>query len=228
MSRSFRAAHLAYIVRPTPLHGVLGPLLERLSERHWERTGEGPAPASLKQRVVREYAHRHGFRTFVETGTFFGDMIEAIHRDFDRVHSVELDEKLHRRAVRRFAGTGNVALHQGDSGKVLPGLVDTLREPTLFWLDAHWSRGVTAKGDLDTPVSLELETVIRHPIEGHVALIDDARLFGAAKDYPSIDQVRSAVAAMRPDWDVRVADDIIHVGARDMLLVRLDEAPSAV
>lgn len=228
MSRSFRAAHLAYIVRPTPLHRLVGPLLERLSERHWERTGEGPAPASLKQRVVREYGHRHGFRTFIETGTFFGDMIEAIRRDFDYVHSVELDKKLHRRALQRFEGAANVALHQGDSGQVLPALVDTLRQPALFWLDAHWSRGVTAKGELDTPVSLELETVIRHPVDGHVVLIDDARLFGLAKDYPTIDQVRGAVAAMRPDWDVRIVDDIIHVGARDRLLDSRGEAPDAI
>lgn len=218
MSPSFPAAHLAYIIRPTPLHRLLGPLLERLSERNWERTGDGPAPASLKHRVVREYARRYAFRVFVETGTFFGDMIEAIRSDFDQIHSVELDEKLHRRATRRFAGAGEVRLHQGDSGRVLPLLVETIRQPALFWLDAHWSRGVTAKGELDTPVSLELETVIRHPTPGHIALIDDARLFGIAKDYPTIEQIREAVAAIRPDWDVRVANDIIHVGDRAMLL----------
>lgn len=218
MSQQIRAAHLAYIIRPTPLHRLLGPALERLSEADWRKTGEGPAPASVKHRLIRDYATAHNFKLFVETGTFLGDMIEAVRDNFEKVHSIELDSKLHERAKRRFVSAANVYLHQGDSGRELPKLVATLDRPALFWLDAHWSRGVTARGNLDTPINAELGAILDQENVQHVALIDDARLFGFAKDYPTVAQIRAEVTARRPDWDVRVSEDVIHVGALHMLL----------
>lgn len=218
MNRHLRAGHLAYVIRPTPLHRFLGPALERLSERDWVRTGEGPAPASVKHRLILDYATSLGIKTFIETGTFFGDMIDAVRHAFEEVHSIELDHRLHARACKRFTGVRNVHLHQGDSGRVLPELVAKLDRPALFWLDAHWSRGVTARGDLDTPVSMELASILEHGDADHVALIDDARLFGVAKDYPTVEEVRSAVTATRPNWDVQVFSDVIHVGQKKSLL----------
>ena len=220
MIRRIRAAHLAYVVRPTFLHRLLGPPLERLSERDWRNTGEGPAPASVKHRLIRDYASAYHFRNFVETGTFLGDMIEAVRDDFEELHSIELDIKLHRKAVERFAGVPNVRLHLGDSGLVLPDLVHALGKPTLFWLDAHWSRGVTARGELDTPISAELDAVMRDETMQHILLIDDARLFGVAKDYPAVEEIRHAVTKRRPDWSVLVSEDVIHVGPSAMLLIR--------
>ena len=219
MSRRIRAAHLAYILRPTPLHHVLGNLLERLSERDWERTAEGPAPASVKHRIVKRYAKAHDLKVFIETGTFFGDMIESVRGEFDETHSIELDLTLHRKACKRFANAPSVQLHCGDSGRVLPDLVTRLNQPALFWLDAHWSKGVTARGELDTPISAELAAVMDHGVERHIVLIDDARLFGVAQDYPTIEEIRIAVGEHKPDWEVRVIDDIIHVGPRSMLLL---------
>jgi hypothetical protein len=151
-------------------------------------------------------------------------MIEAVRNDFDEVHSIELDTKLHRTAIQRFAGASNVRLHQGNSGLVLPDLVHAINQPALFWLDAHWSRGVTARGDLDTPISTELDAVISDDTKNHILLIDDARLFGVAKDYPSIEDVRNAVTARRPDWSVLVSEDVIHVGPSAMLLANKGSA----
>ena len=41
----------------------------------------------------------------------------------------------------------------------VPELVRQLDGPALFWLDGHYSGGDTAKGELDTPVSAELESI---------------------------------------------------------------------
>lgn len=218
VSRRLRAVHLAYIVRPTILHRFIGPALERISEHDWNKYGEGPAPASVKHRLIRRYAKAHGIKLFIETGTFLGDMIEAVRGNFDEIHSIELDVKLHKRAKRRFAGAQNVHLHQGDSGRELPKLVAKLNQRVLFWLDAHWSRGVTARGDLDTPINSELDAILEKDTVESVILIDDARLFGTAKDYPTVSQIREAVTAKRPDWDVIVSEDVIHVGPRALLL----------
>ena len=95
-----------------------------------------PAPHIVKQAVVRSYARRYGSRVFVETGTYFGDMVDAIKSDFDRVYSIELSEKLHAGACKRFDGDPRVELIRGDSGSVMKSVMMKLTAPALFcWMD---------------------------------------------------------------------------------------------
>jgi hypothetical protein len=180
--------------------------------RAWRRAGSpAPPPRHYKWTLLRAAGRRFGLRTLVETGTWHGGTVEALLSDFDRIVSIELDESLHRAARERFAGAPHVTLLRGDSATRLPEVLAGLREPALFWLDAHWSAGDTARGAVDTPVSTELEGVLAHPVRGHVVLIDDARLFVGADDYPTVEAVRAQVAARRPDLSVEVRDDVIRI-----------------
>ena len=193
----------AYVVRP---------IYQRVELGLWRaRGGRGPVPHLVKQRTVREYARRHGLRVLVETGTYLGDMVWALRDDFREIYTIELDPDLHARAVGRFRRRPQVHLLQGDSGKVLAEMVGDLTEPALFWLDGHFSGGITAHGASATPVLDELAHVFgdgRHP---HVALIDDAGDFLANPDYPSIAELKSHLNQIRLDLEVVVADNIIRV-----------------
>jgi hypothetical protein len=102
-----------------------------------------------------------------------------------------------------------VTILEGDSGVLLPDVLAERQEPCLFWLDGHYSAGVTARGDLETPILKELDAILSHPWPD-VVLVDDARCFGQG-DYPSIDGIRAMVADRRPKWSVSVADDIIRI-----------------
>ena len=84
---------------------------------------------------------------------------------------------MHANAAYRARHEHNVQLLVGDSASVLPGILATLHEPALFWLDAHYSGTGTTLGDRVTPISAELNAVLGHPVRGHVVLIDDAREF---------------------------------------------------
>lgn len=178
----------------------------------WLAAGRpAPPPHGVKQRAIRELATRFGIRTFIETGTYRGDMVDAMARVFERVYSVELSRELHADAVRRFAGRPSITLLQGDSGKVLGELLPTITQPALLWLDGHYSAGVTARADLDSPVREELEHVARHPLKlRHVVLIDDARCFTGEGGYPTLDELR-AWAAAEGFSHFEVTDDVIHV-----------------
>jgi hypothetical protein len=87
----------------------------------------------------------------------------------------------------------------------------SLDVPCLFWLDGHYSSGVTALGDKETPVEQELRTILRHPVPGHVVLIDDARLFVGEGDWPTISTIESTVHAIDPRLVVRSEDDVIRI-----------------
>jgi hypothetical protein len=138
-------------------------------------------------------------------------MLEAVRPDFKELYSIELDCELHKRAAQRFARRGNVTLLCGDSGTELPKLLDRISTPTLFWLDGHYSAGITARGDKDTPVLAELEAIARHPVHGHVILIDDARCFDGSHDYPSLREIHDRASRHWPDHTFEVRDDIIRI-----------------
>ena len=168
-------------------------------------------PHMVKRRVVAEYAARYGARYFVETGTYLGDMTAAMRRRFERLFSVELSEMFYEKAVARFALDKRVTIVLGDSAAELGPIVAQCGGPTLFWLDAHASGGSTARGNVDTPIVAELETIFRGCTHDPIVLIDDARCFVGADDYPTIDEVRARVERWRPDYSVTVERDIIRI-----------------
>ncbi len=145
----------------------------------------------------------------METGTFFGDTTAAIRSHVDTVITIEISPTLAADARRRFERDQQVRVLEGDSGKLLPELMNGLRHPTLFWLDGHYSGGVTARGDEDTPIRAELAAIFAcGPEHGHVILIDDARHFGGA-GYPSLDEI--AQLARSSGYSFEVHNDIIRL-----------------
>ncbi len=176
-------------------------------EYAWWRLRGSPGPKVphiVKQRALAEFAERFDLEVMVETGTNLGHMVNAQKDRFREIYSIELDKWLAARAKRKFAHRSNIHLYQGDSGTVLPTIIPLIKEPALFWLDAHW-------GDIDAPIKQELECIYRHPVRDHVMLIDDARYFDGHGDYFSIDELRDHAAREYPGSVVEVKDDIIRI-----------------
>lgn len=177
----------------------------------WERSGRlGSPPQLIKQRTVRQEARRHSISCLVETGTYLGDMVAAQLSAFSRIYSIELDPHLAEAARSRFAPFPHVTILQGDSAKMLPLVLREIDRPCLFWLDGHYSEGITARGDRVTPIVHELEAVLAHSVPGHVLLIDDARLFDGTNDYPTQQEVER-ILSRHGAWRMECRDDIIRV-----------------
>lgn len=169
-----------------------------------------PVPHAVKQNNIRKYQETYQYQVFVETGTYLGDMVEAQKDRFRRVISIELGKDLHQKALQRFENDPQVTLLQGDSGMLLKEVIKNMDEPALFWLDGHFSSGITAKSDKNTPIVEELKAILGSSIN-HGILIDDARLFTGKDDYPSIDEICFIVKEYSPNKKVEVADDIIRI-----------------
>ena len=105
-----------------------------------------------------------------------------------------------------------------DSGKILQSLVQKINRPSLYWLDGHYSSEffigdeyfVTAKGEKDTPVLSELQTLLADK-HSHVILIDDARLFTGQNDYPSVAELKKIVSRASHPYSFSIAKDIIQI-----------------
>ena len=197
--------------RRVSMHPAIRPFNERRIVLQWKLAGRPiPAPPVVKHAILKEYAARFGLRTFVETGTFAGDTIEAVLYSFDRIVSIELSDTWHSRAKARFSSQPHVTLVQGDSGTRLPEVLATLAQPTLFWLDAHYSGPATARAAIDTPIGQELEHIVKHPIRGHVVLIDDLRDFTGQAGYPSEPDLVAWMRRANPTMTIESRDDILR------------------
>lgn len=197
--------------RRLSMHPVLRPFTEWRVYRSWARAGRPiPAPPIVKQRILKTALREHGLRTVIETGTFTGETVAALAPLARRIVSIELDDRMHQAARRRFAGQPHIELLHGDSGRLLPDVLASLSEPALFWLDGHFTGGASARTDVDSPILAEVAALLAHPVTGHIVLIDDAREFTGNGGYPTIEQLRARIHAARPSASVTVADDIIR------------------
>lgn len=198
---------------PRPLRHFVGNHV-RAPSAFWDglmRAGlPSPVPPTerFKRRVIARYAP--GIDTFVETGTFRGDTVEAVRGLFAHVWSIELGHDLVVAAQRRFAPWSNVRIIEGDSGVVLSQILPEIDRRCLFWLDSHWvPGGDTAHGGVETPLLAELRAVLARR-ERDIILIDDIRLMGAG-DYPSIEVITGLVAQASPPRSLRVVHDIARI-----------------
>lgn len=169
--------------------------------------------ASIHKNKVRfVLANKNGYDNFVETGTYQGKMVDAVKNYFTNIYSIELGEELYKKAQEKFSGYKNIKLFHGDSAVLIPTIISKINQPILFWLDAHYSGGETARGTLDTPIEKELQFIFDHPIKDHTILIDDARLFIGKYDYPEMKKIEDITLAN--GYRFSVNGDIIKIYPR--------------
>jgi hypothetical protein len=178
---------------------------------NWKNEGSPvPPPHAVKQKTIEDYGRKYNCSVLVETGTFRGDMVEAQKFNFDQLFSIELSTTLYNDAVKRFNGDANVSILQGDSGDVLPKLIPKLNEVTLFWLDGHYSSGVTAKGEKNCPIYKEIDAIFEKSELNHILLIDDARDFNGTEDYPTLEELKSYINNKNSTYSFEVEHDLIR------------------
>lgn len=195
------------------MHHFYSKMMRTKRVRQWELDGRQiPGPHAYKQKVVNEVRKKYGLETFVETGTFKGHMVEAQRKNFKKLFSIELDNKLFSTAEKYFSGFPHIKILHGDSAKKLTGMLDEIsKDSILFWLDGHYCGDFTGKGEKECPIYEELDTIFGHAILRKYILVDDARCFIGKNDYPTIEELRNYVINKDGSLKVEVINDIIHI-----------------
>ena len=180
--------------------------------KDWEINGcVGSPPHIIKEKVLIEHAQKYNLKILVETGTFYGDMVDALKNNFEKIYTIELDKFLFKTAKKRFEKENHIEVIQGDSGKKIKEVIKKINEPTLFWLDGHASGGETAKGEKDTPIYEELKVIFESKDFGHVIIIDDARCFGNDPDYPTLQELKEFIFSEKNNVVITTECDSIRI-----------------
>ena len=189
-------------------------LIERLqvflAMRAWKKKNFlENSPQFVKQKVFEKYGIKNAI--WVETGTYKGTTTEFLRNRYPHVHTIEPGLDLFNSAARRFSGK-NVTLYNDVSENVFPALLPSLKGDINFWLDGHYSSGVTFKGEKDCPVEDELKAIEVNfdNFKNLTILIDDVRCFlpssSKYSDYPSIDYLVDWARKFNMRW--RIEHDI--------------------
>lgn len=165
--------------------------------------------AAKKKAYVATLFRESGCSIFYETGTYQGDQLREIISDAKKIISVELSGNLYKSAVNKFKKYGHVTIYRGDSATIIAETIPSIDEPIFFWLDAHYSRGITAKGSKETPIIEELMAISQHQIKNHVILVDDIRFFNGTLQYPTVEELKTEILKINPNYQIQIDGDIL-------------------
>ena len=150
-----------------------------------------PSPHFIKQSCLI----RNGLpnAVWVETGTYLGQTTQLLSKYASKVYSIEPEPILFSNAAKYFKTFDNVEILNGLSENIFPDLLPRISGDVNFWLDGHYSGGITHKGPKITPIVDELKCIGQHlpHFSRATVLIDDIRGFDPRQPkfsaYPSLD-----------------------------------------
>jgi len=153
------------------------------------------------QRLQEPYQN---YPVFVETGTNEGVTVFCVEPFFEKIYTIELSPYFHQLASSRYQGN-KIQFIQGDSSVELASLLPSVRQNTIFFLDGHYSSGITAKGEKDCPLIEEITHINDLFEPAAIIIIDDYRLFG-----------KCPKTGYNEDWSQITKSEIIRILASRM------------
>jgi hypothetical protein len=202
------------LLRRSPFYSAYKSLSRYPDYWYWKlRITPVRSPHLLKERAVREYGAKYGLRILIESGTYYGEMVAAMKRHFEKVYSIEYDPILAREATRKFERDSRIRIIEGDSARVLPELLKSIAQPALFWLDAGYWGWENLQRDPQR-LSIEVESILTHPVKGHVILMDDARCLNGENGALTLAEFESRLLDRFPARAVEVKHDIVRITPR--------------
>jgi hypothetical protein len=161
--------------------------------------------------------------TWIETGTYLGHTTSWLAKQADKVISIEPDQRLAQRAQRKVSANHRITILKGYSEELLGPVLNDVTGKVSFWLDGHFSGGVTAIGTTVTPIIHELHVIgaVLKKFEQVSIFIDDSRLFGdgihAKNGYPPREALVTWAREHEMNWtiehDIFVMTSLNHLDA---------------
>jgi SAM-dependent methyltransferase len=117
---------------------------------------------------------------FIEGGTYKGVSARMASKYFDQVYTMEILERLFIEACATASAEGitNIKHMLGDTLKLLPGVIQEVKDGGVFFLDSHISGFDSGwNGEDRVPLLKELEIILDGDVGESLFILDDVRLW---------------------------------------------------
>tara|TARA_B100001142_G_scaffold236619_1_gene235098 strand:- start:664 stop:1242 length:579 start_codon:yes stop_codon:yes gene_type:complete len=148
------------------------------------------------------------YPVFVETGTYLGETIFEMEKNFKELHTIEIKKELYDRTKSKYKGN-KIHFYLGDSSTMLKNVVSDLNKKTIFFLDGHWSKGITGRGEKDCPLLEELNIINEYFNKEAIIIIDDYRDFG--RKWTTAEGRRLAPEKPTCDWSSITKNNVLSI-----------------
>jgi len=211
------------------------PYLERMEAKNIPDSDL--VPYQYKAPRLIEFGRKYAINVMVETGTWQGSTTFECFPHFKRQYTIELSHDLWAALQPAMKQRPSIKSLEGDSSVVLRDQVlPELDEPTIFWLDGHYSSTGTARGNVDSPIFYELTHILQHSLASKfIIIIDDMRLFKGyvpecqkyhsdqVQCYPSIHEIGEIFCAFQTNhrMSIQVTQDAIIAIGGDLKIINV-------
>jgi hypothetical protein len=146
------------------------------------------------------------YSIFVESGTYQGSTILHMEPYFSKLYTIEIREVLCDYVKQYYCGD-KIAFYMGDSAERMNEVAPDVQGPAIYFLDAHYSSGITGRGEKDCPLYEELQSIALLHRDKAIVIVNDVRLFGelivnesGCEDWQDIN-IESVVAIVKERLD---------------------------
>jgi hypothetical protein len=177
-----------FVRRQTAIVAIIQSLSWIMSGLKIEKT-----PNWRKRKVLKEILSSKMIKTFVETGTYLGLTSKVASRIVLHVYTIELSKILFTSNLKKYSNYKNISFMYGQSEHELQKVLNMdLSFPICFFLDAHFSEGLTQKSNRESALELEVKSILNFVRDfPTVVIIDDFVALNGTNGYLSLDDVIS-------------------------------------
>lgn len=188
----------------------------------YKRSFNNPVPDFIKRKYLVGILKNKN-TAWIETGTFLGKTTIFLSNNSNFVISLEPSKECYIKAKENTKYKSNILLINENSENGLKKAVDIIVNKYAgdyigFWLDGHYSGGITYQNEIISPIKEELEIIFNAinkgdlPYKNIYIFIDDIRLFIGSvteeeKRYPSLDYISKKLSEF--GFTISIANDIL-------------------
>lgn len=171
----------------------------------WIKSGYSmPSPFQVKIATLDRHCEKNS--DWIETGTYLAETTVCLAKKHNlcKIYTIEPAKEIFQYSQAKYSRIKNIEFLNGSSEDLFETTLLKTEGKLNLWLDGHYSGDITFKGELDSPIVHELETLSKHitRFENLAVFVDDFRLFGKSKGYPEASFLTTWAESNNMDWTV--------------------------
>jgi len=162
----------------------------------------------VKRNRIISLQKKYKFNSFIETGTFYGQMSVFAASYFSSVYTVESFSPIYS-YNRKNIHDKKIKMYFGKSVDLLAKMIDEANDNCMFWLDGHYSGPGTDGHKAICPILEELSIISKKNLLRFCILIDDLRCFDGTNNYPRAEDINRQLVNLGERIIIRENSDCI-------------------